>query len=78
MFKCEEDEVNVQNERSSTPRAPRLQDLTGIDMRYREEDIARYRADKKGYTYAKDKNNYYTELKGVEEEIKIALDEIDY
>ena len=46
-------------------------------MRYWEEDIARYRADKKGYTYAKDKNNYHAELKGVEEEIKRALEEIE-
>ena len=46
-------------------------------MRYWEEDIARYRADKKGYTYAKDKNNYNAELKGVEEEIRRALEEID-
>ena len=38
---------------------------------------ARYGADKKEYTYAKDKNNYYAELKGVEEEIKRALEEID-
>ena len=42
--------------------APRVQDLTG--------SIARNRNDKKGYEYAKDINNYYAELKGVDEEVK--------
>ena len=59
---------------SEVPRAPRIQDLRGVDMQWWEEDIARYRADKKGYAYAKDANNYYAELKGVEEEIKVALE----
>ena len=54
------------------PRAPRLKDLRGLDMQWWEEDIARYRADQKGYAYAKDINNYYAELKGVEDEIKAA------
>ena len=43
-------------------------------MQWWEEDIAQYRADKKGYTCAKDINNYYAELKGVEDEIKAPLE----
>ena len=43
-------------------------------MQWWKEDIARYSADKKGYTYAKAINNYYAELKGVEDEIKAALE----
>ena len=77
LIKSEEKKVNIQKKRSNIPRAPRIQDLTVSDMRYWEEDIARYRADKKGYTYAKNKNNYYAELKGAEKEIKIALDGTD-
>ena len=46
-------------------------------MQYWEEEIARYRADEKGYAYAEDINNYCTELKGVEEEIKLALTRTD-
>ena len=47
LIKSEEAEVNIKKERSNTPRTPRIQDLTGSDMRYREEDIARHIADKK-------------------------------
>ena len=54
------------------PRAPRIQDLRGVDMQWWEEVIARYRADKKYDKY--DINNYYAELKGVEDEIKAALE----
>ena len=46
-------------------------------MRYWEEQIAQYRADQKGYEYAKDKANYYAELKGVEGEIKHSQEQID-
>ena len=51
------------------PRAPRIQDLRGVDMQWWKKDIARYRADQKGYAYAKIINNYYAELKGVGDEI---------
>ena len=37
------------------PRAPRIYELTGVDMMHWEEDIARYRADRKGYAYTKEK-----------------------
>ena len=39
-------------------------------MQWWEEDIASYRAEQKGYTYAKDINNYHAEPKGIEDEIK--------
>ena len=48
--------------------------LRGIEIQWWEEDIARYRADKKGYAHAKDINNYYAEPKRVEDEIKLALE----
>ena len=59
------------------PTAPGIQDLTGLDIRYWEEQIAQYRADLKGYAYAQDRSNYCTELKEVEEEIKLALRQSD-
>ena len=67
-------EVTIENStKSAIPRAPRIHELRGIGMQLWGEDIARYRADKKEYAYAKDINNYYAELKGVEDEIKLAL-----
>ena len=60
--------------KSETLRAPKIHELRGIDMQWWEVDIARYRADKKGYAYAREINKYYAELKGVEDEIKLALE----
>ena len=59
---------------SESPKAPKIHELREIDMQWWEEKIARHRADKKGYAQAKDINNYYVELKGVEDEIKLALE----
>ena len=39
LIQSEETKVSTQKERSNTPRAPRIQDLTRRDIRYWEEDI---------------------------------------
>ena len=73
-----EEAISRQREQiSHISTAPGIQDLTGLDMRYWEEQIEQYRADLKGYAYAQDRSNYYAELKGVEEEIKFALRKSD-
>ena len=50
-------EIETRNETPVTPRdiprATRIQDMRGVEMRYWEEQIAQYRADKKGYTTKK-------------------------
>ena len=60
--------------KSEISRAPQIHVLREIDVQYWEEDIARNRADKNRYAYAKDIKNYYAELKGVEDEKKLALE----